>query len=165
MKSIIFLSSFFAMMLLLCSAIKPAKAVKANEINADTINPQSYFIDIHNLEPGKVTFDDVMKAHQKDLATQDKYNAKFLKFWVDEKQGKVYCLSKANDSASVKQTHKEAHGLMPSIIYDVTEGQEAIAGNNNHFFIDVHEMGAGKVTANDVAVAHAKDLQVQNNIT
>jgi hypothetical protein len=84
---------------------------------ADTSVTQSYFIDVHDLEPGKVSFKDVEGAHQKDLATQDKYGAKFLKFWVDEKKGKVYCLSQAKNEASVTNTHKEAHGLMPSNVY------------------------------------------------
>jgi hypothetical protein len=36
-------------------------------------NNRRLFLDVHNLEPGKVTFDAVAGAHQKDLATQDKY--------------------------------------------------------------------------------------------
>jgi len=129
---------------------------------ADTSIAQSYFIDVHDLEPGKVSFKDVEGAHQKDLATQDKYGVKFLKFWVDEKKGKVYCLSQAKNEASVTNTHKEAHGLIPSNVYQVSSGTEAIATGNKQFFIDVHEMGPGKVAAKDVADAHTKDLAVQD---
>jgi hypothetical protein len=129
---------------------------------ADTSVAQSYFIDVHDLEPGKVSFKDVEGAHQKDLATQDKYGVKFLKFWVDEKKGKVYCLSQAKNEASVTNTHKEAHGLIPSNLYQVSSGTEVIATGNKQFFIDVHEMGPGKVTAKDVADAHTKDLAVQD---
>lgn len=32
----------------------------------------SLFIDVHDLEPGKVTFADVMAAHKKDLAVESK---------------------------------------------------------------------------------------------
>lgn len=163
MKSLFFIFCFSITILALCAAKSTtAKTLVANAIAADTANPPSYFVDVHNLEPGKVTFEDVMKAHQKDLATEGKYNVNFLKFWLDAKQGIVYCLSKANDSTSVKETHEEAHGLMPSKIYSVVSGQEAPRNSNKSFFIDVHEMGAGNVTAADVAAAHTKDLQVQD---
>ena len=81
------------------------------------------FMDVHNLEPGKVTFADVMAAHKKDLATEGKYGVSFIKFWVDEKQGKVFCLSEAPDSTAIINTHKEAHGLLPAYILKVQEGQ------------------------------------------
>lgn len=161
MKSIISLFALLATFFVLYFGTATATDLSGNRIT-DTTKKKSYFIDVHDLEPGKVTFDDVEKAHQKDLATQNKYDVNFLKFWVDEAKGKVYCLSQAKDAASVEQTHKEAHGLMPSVVYHVTEGQAAEASGNNPFFIDVHQMGAGKVTAKDVADAHAKDLAVQH---
>lgn len=129
---------------------------------AENNQEQSYFIDVHDLEPGKVVFEDVAGAHEKDLATQDKYGVNFVKYWVDEKKGKVYCLSQADNAESVKETHKEAHGLVPSKVYEVSEGEEAVAAGNKQLFIDVHQMGKGKVKAEDVAGAHEKDLAVQD---
>ena len=79
------------------------------------------FMDVHYLKPGSVSFADVAAAHQKDLATQDKYGVHFLKFWVDEKRGAVYCLSSATDSAHIADTHRDAHGLVADEIYSVTE--------------------------------------------
>ncbi len=122
---------------------------------------KSLFIDVHNLEPGKVTFADVMAAHQKDLATEGKYDVSFIKFWVDEQKGKVYCLSSAKDSNSIIETHREAHGLLPSAIYKVTDGAESATINGEQFFLDVHNLGAGNVTNAAVADAHKKDLAVE----
>lgn len=119
------------------------------------------YMDIHYLQPGKVKVEDVAAAHQKDLAIQKNYGVSFLKYWVDEKNGIVYCLSSAKDSASVSQTHQHAHGLMPAEILVVKAGTEANPTNNNPYFMDIHELGAGKVTAEDVAAAHEKDLAVQ----
>jgi hypothetical protein len=119
------------------------------------------YIDVHNLEPGKVTFNDVMDAHRKDLATQDKFGVQFHKFWVDEEKGKVYCLSSAANPESVSNTHKEAHGLLPISVYQVTDGVEDPAPDSKQYFLDVHQLGAGKVKAGDVADAHKKDLAVQ----
>lgn len=121
------------------------------------------YMDIHYLQPGKVKAEDVAAAHQKDLAIQKNYGVSFLKYWVDEKNGIVYCLSSAKDSASVSQTHQHAHGLMPAEVLVVKAGAESPStnSNSNSYFMDIHELGAGKVTAEDVAAAHKKDLAVQ----
>jgi len=122
---------------------------------------KSLFIDVHDLPPGKVSFADVMAAHQKDLATENKYDVSFIKFWIDEQKGKVYCLSSARDSQSVVKTHTEAHGLLPSAIYKVSAGTQANVIDGKQFFIDVHNVGAGKITVADIAAAHVKDLAVE----
>lgn len=130
--------------------------------NPDNNVKKTLFLDVHNLEPGKVTFEAVAGAHQKDLATQGKHNANFIKYWVDEKEGKVYCLVEALDSASVYNTHKEAHGLVPDFVHKVSDGHEVPAIANANMYLDVHQLGAGKVTAKDVADAHIKDLAAED---
>ena len=127
-----------------------------------TDNTKHLFIDVHQLEPGKVKYDDVANAHAKDLAVEKKYGVDFIKYWVDEDKGLVYCLSSSRDTQSIIQTHAEAHGLLPDRIYEVTEGTAADVTNQENYFLDVHYLGAGKVTASDVAAAHKKDLAVEN---
>jgi hypothetical protein len=122
---------------------------------------KNLYIDVHRLEPGKVKYEDVAKAHAKDLQVEKKYGVEFIRYWVDEKKGLVYCLSSAGDTASIRKTHAEAHGLLPAQIYAVTDGREAASINQGNFFLDIHELGAGKVTAHDVAAAHQKDLAVE----
>jgi hypothetical protein len=119
------------------------------------------YIDVHQLGAGKVTFEGVASAHAKDQAIQEKYGVKFIKYWVDEDKGLVYCLSSASDTASIRKTHAEAHGLLPADIYQVTDGQESALTDQKDYFLDIHELGAGKVTAKDVAGAHQKDLAVE----
>lgn len=118
------------------------------------------FIDVHKLEPGKVTFEDVAAAHKKDLAIEGKYDAKFIKFWVDEEAGKVYCLSEAPNAHSVFATHQEAHGLLPASILEVSDG-EKVALTGGQLFLDIHHVAPGSVTAEMVAGAHEKDLAVE----
>jgi hypothetical protein len=122
---------------------------------------KNLYIDVHQLKPGQVKYSEVAKAHAKDLATQGKYDAQFLKFWVNEEQGLVYCLVSANDSESIRKTHAEAHGLLPDRIYPVTGGMEAALKNKKDLFMDIHYLGAGNVTAKAAADAHQKDLAVQ----
>jgi hypothetical protein len=132
-----------------------------SDTTSKTKESKRFFIDVHQLEPGKVKFEDVAGAHAKDLATEKKYGVDFLKYWVDEEKGLVYCLSSSPDSASITKTHAEAHGLLPTRIYEVTDGKEAAFNNTKNLYLDIHYLGAGKVTAKDVAAAHEKDLAVE----
>ncbi|MBN9383814.1 MAG: DUF4242 domain-containing protein [Chitinophagaceae bacterium] len=131
----------------------------SSRLSAQTKN---YYIDVHHLGAGKVTAAAVADAHAKDLATEKKYGVEFIKYWVDEKDGDVYCLSSAPDTQSIRKTHGEAHGLLPDDIYMVKAGKESPIQEGKDFYLDVHELGAGKVTAKDVAGAHEKDLAVQS---
>ena len=122
---------------------------------------KNIYIDVHHLGAGKVTSKEVEETHQKDLAVQKKYGVTILKYWFDEAKGDVYCLSTADSSESIRKTHAEAHGLLPGEFYQVTEGQEAVMKGKDDLYLDVHQLGEGKVTAADVAGAHQKDLAVQ----
>ena len=119
------------------------------------------FIDVHHVAPGTITNADVAAAHAKDLAVEKKYGVEFIKYWVDTARGAIYCLSSANDSVSVMKTHAEAHGLLPENVYPVTAGTEAALNGGKNLFLDVHELGAGNVTASAVEGAHQKDLAVE----
>ncbi|RNL79482.1 DUF4242 domain-containing protein [Nocardioides marmorisolisilvae] len=79
------------------------------------------FMDVHTLEGG-VAIDDVAKAHQADLATQGDHDVQYLRYWVDEGQGKIFCLVDAPDAEAANTVHREAHGLVAEEIYAVTEG-------------------------------------------
>ena len=134
-------------------------AAQAGKFNNDL--PKNMYIDVHHLGAGKVTAKLVDEAHKKDLAIQKKYGVKILKYWFDETKGDVYCLSTAENTESILKTHGDAHGLLPAEFYQVTEGQESIMKGKNNLYLDVHELGEGKVTVADVIVAHQKDLEVQ----
>jgi hypothetical protein len=79
------------------------------------------FMDIHALGPG-VTMDDVAKAHQADLATQGGHDVDYLRYWVDESKGQVFCLVEAPNAEAANTVHREAHGLVADSIYQVQEG-------------------------------------------
>lgn len=92
----------------------------ASSAETPPVPAKKLYLDVHDL--GKVSAKDVAAAHAKDLATQAKYGVEFKTYWVDEEHGKVYCLSEAPDSDSVVATHREAHGLLPASVAEVTEG-------------------------------------------
>ncbi|CAN5653165.1 hypothetical protein BH11BAC5_BH11BAC5_33660 [soil metagenome] len=152
--------NFSKLPFIICGFVSLHAAAQTNSSIAK--NEQKLFIDVHQLTPGKVKFKDVAAAHEKDLATEKKYGVHFINFWVNEKKGLVYCLSSSSDSGSIRKTHAEAHGLLPSYTLEVSDGSAAALTGHKNLFLDIHELGAGKVTAKDVAGAHKKDLAVQS---
>src|SRR6516165_10750235 len=79
------------------------------------------FMDMHAID-GPVTIDDVAKAHAADLQTQDAYGVHYLRYWVDQERGKIFCLVDAPDADAAAAVHREAHGLVADEIYRVAEG-------------------------------------------
>ncbi|MBF4764048.1 DUF4242 domain-containing protein [Nocardioides islandensis] len=79
------------------------------------------FMDAHTIEGG-VSITDVAAAHAADLATQDSHGVNYVRYWVDEAAGKIFCLVEAPDADAAAAVHREAHGLVADEIYTVTEG-------------------------------------------
>ena len=79
------------------------------------------YMDMHNLDGG-VSVDDVAAAHAKDLEHQHEHGVDYKQCWVDEKQGKIFCLVEAPDAEAANKVHREAHGLVADEIYEVKEG-------------------------------------------
>jgi hypothetical protein len=79
------------------------------------------YMDVHHIDGG-VSLEDVAKAHAADLATQEKYDVTYLRYWVDEENGKVFCLVDAPSASAAATVHREAHGLVADDIYPVQEG-------------------------------------------
>jgi hypothetical protein len=79
------------------------------------------YMDMHNLD-GAVTVDDVAKAHLADLEKQGVYDVKYLRYWVAEDEGKIFCLVEAPSAAAASTVHREAHGLVADSVFQVQEG-------------------------------------------
>jgi hypothetical protein len=80
------------------------------------------FMDLHDLK-APVTLDEVAKAHAADLAAQDRFGVHYLRYWVDETNGRIFCLVDAPDAESANTVHREAHGLVADEIVPVAEGE------------------------------------------
>jgi hypothetical protein len=79
------------------------------------------FMDIHTIDGG-VGSADAAGAHARDLEVQGKHDVRYLRYWVDEEDGKIFCLIDAPDAAAARTVHEEAHGLVADEIYEVSEG-------------------------------------------
>jgi len=80
----------------------------------------SLFMDVHSIEGG-VSAADAAAAHQADVETQGRYNVSYLRYWVDEGAGKIFCLVEADSADDANTVHREAHGLVAAEIYPVSE--------------------------------------------
>lgn len=79
------------------------------------------FLDIHHKING-LTSDAIAEAHRKDVEVQKKYGVNYLKYWFNEKEGRVFCLVEAPDKETAIKVHKESHGLLADEIFEVNEG-------------------------------------------
>ncbi len=79
------------------------------------------FMDVHNLG-GPVTGEDVAKAHAADLQVQDEHDVHYLRYWVDEGQGKIFCLVDAPSPEVAAEVPRKAHGLVADEIHPVQQG-------------------------------------------
>ena len=79
------------------------------------------FMDVHQIDGG-VAMEDVAKAHLADLEAQGAYDVEYLRYWVDEEGGRVFCLVEAPSAQAAADVHREAHGLLADHIYRVQEG-------------------------------------------
>jgi len=79
------------------------------------------YMDVHRIAGG-VSAEDVAQAHLADLQTQGEYDVRYLRYWVNEAQGQVFCLVEAPSAEAAETVHRKAHGLVADAIYQVQEG-------------------------------------------
>jgi class 3 adenylate cyclase len=85
------------------------------------------FIDIHDV-PG-VTPEDVANAHLADVKVQGRYGVDYRRYWLNQKEGKIFCLCEAPSAEAADAVHREAHGLAATRILEVSpELAEAFMG-------------------------------------
>lgn len=79
------------------------------------------YMDVHHIDGG-VTMDDVAKAHMADLQEQAKHGVQYLRYWVSEDKGQIFCLVDAPSADAANTVHREAHGLVADEVFPVQEG-------------------------------------------
>jgi Protein of unknown function (DUF4242) len=79
------------------------------------------YLDIHSLRGG-ATVHEVRQAHAADLRVQGAHDVRYLRYWVSEVQGKVFCLVEAPSAEAATSVHREAHGLLADEVFEVQEG-------------------------------------------
>jgi AraC-like DNA-binding protein len=104
------------------------------------------YMDVHYV-PG-VEARDVAEAHQKDVMIQKEHSCKTMTYWIDEARGVAFCLIEAPDPSMVEEMHRQAHGLMPHKILEVSnELVESFLGR-------IHDPEVATLSADGLKVFH-----------
>jgi class 3 adenylate cyclase len=94
------------------------------------------YLDIHEVHG--LTPEEVGKAHQCDVETQDKFGVKYGKYWFNQEAGKIFCLCEAPNAEAAIEVHRRAHGLVADKLIEVQpEMVEGFLGGS-----DVNSVGA-----------------------
>ena len=64
------------------------------------------YMDIHESVPEGTTALDVAGAHAADLSVQAKYGVDYRSYWVDEANGRVFCLIEAPNPEAAIAVHR-----------------------------------------------------------
>jgi hypothetical protein len=79
------------------------------------------YMDVHDKVEG-ATVQDVADAHAKDLEIQGEHDVRYLKYWVNEETGRIFCLAEGPSRDAVDRVHRLSHGLAADEIFEVVEG-------------------------------------------
>ncbi len=75
------------------------------------------YMDIHEV-PG-ANAQAVAAAHLADVAIQGKHGVEYHKYWLNEAQGKIFCLCTAPNAEAAMTVHREAHGLLAQKLIEI----------------------------------------------
>ena len=78
------------------------------------------YMDFHKIE--NVTIDEVHSAHTADVLIQAKYGVRYHQFWVNQKDGTVFCLVEGPDAETCELVHQMAHGNLACAMTEVEPG-------------------------------------------
>ena len=81
------------------------------------------YMDIHNVDTDEFSAEDVVKAHMEDLAIQDQFGVKQLKYWVNEQAKTIFCLMDGPNKKACNEVHLQSHGGTACNIIEVSDNE------------------------------------------
>jgi class 3 adenylate cyclase len=78
-----------------------------------------FFIDRHDYPPESITPQEIVAGHIRDLQIGLKHGVRFISYWSDPATGIDFCYFEAPNPDALIQTHREAHGDLPTRIIQV----------------------------------------------
>ena len=81
------------------------------------------YMDIHTVDSDEFSAEDVVKAHMEDLAIQDQFGVKQLKYWVNEQAKTIFCLMDGPNKEACNQVHLQSHGNTACNIIEVADNE------------------------------------------
>ena len=77
------------------------------------------YMDVHH--DVAVSPEELSALHLADLAAQDVFDVRYLKYWFSESTRKVFCLVDAPSAEAAIAVHRTSHGGLPQEIIEVAE--------------------------------------------
>ena len=130
------------------------------------------FMEVHSLSD-PVVFNDIAHAHAADLQHREAHHARYLRYWVDEPNGKIFCLVNTPAEPAEASTARptvlvsgvavgalSASALFPAAAHAVTtvtlgRGVLAIHGDSDRNSFIVGRTPVGVITLNGAVVPGA----------
>jgi len=81
------------------------------------------YMDIHTVDSDDFSVEDVVTAHMKDLAVQEKFGVIQIKYWVDTDNKKIFCLMEGPSKEACNNVHLESHGNTACNIIEVSDDE------------------------------------------
>lgn len=107
------------------------------------------YMDIHKNVQGP-TPAELAAGHEADLAAQDKYGVKYLRWWFNRELGSVYCLVDAPSAKVATEVHRVAHGMVADEIIAIEPGDVDGFIGPDEFGPAVREDPAGTINTDTV---------------
>lgn len=82
------------------------------------------FIDVHHVGD-MLDLAHAAEDHAADLRIQGQHNVHYLRYWVNETHGLIFCLVDAPYAEAARAVHRYARGFTADEIYQVQEGAQA----------------------------------------
>lgn len=79
------------------------------------------YMDFHKLKSSDISMEELAKAHDEDLAIQERFGVFELKYWVNVEAKSLFCLVQGPDKETCNEVHKQSHGNGPCNIIEVSE--------------------------------------------
>jgi AraC-like DNA-binding protein len=104
-------------------------------------------MDIHTVDSDNFTVQDVVTAHMKDLAVQQKFGVIQIKYWVDVENKKIFCLMEGPSKEACNAVHLESHGNTACNIIEVSDDEYNLFLNVGKTKNDLAHKISGEVDA------------------
>lgn len=105
------------------------------------------YMDIHTVDSEDFSVEDVVTAHMKDLAVQEKYGVLQIKYWVDTDNKKIFCLMEGPSKEACNAVHLESHGNTACNIIEVSDDEYNLFLNNGKTKEDLAHKDTGDIDA------------------
>jgi AraC-like DNA-binding protein len=79
-----------------------------------------FYMDFHKFD--NISVDNVQSAHTADEAIQEQFGVRYHQYWVNQKEGTVFCLVEGPDAKTCEHVHQLAHGNLACAMTEVEPG-------------------------------------------